>query len=150
MQIRFHCPHCDLPMRLSKWESLEALQCPHCEKSIPTEVDAAAKTLVIDHCVICGGKELFRQKLFNRNLGVGIVVLGIIASFFVIPPVLPLVVVGLIDLILFLVLPYMLVCYRCDAEHRGFKVGETFKHFDHLRAARAKQQPTYPGAEENH
>lgn len=150
MQIRLHCPHCDLPMRLSKWESLSALVCPRCEKSIPTHIDDHTKELKLDHCVLCGSKELFRQKLFNRNVGVGIVVLGVIASFFVVPPVLPLVIVGLIDLILFVALPYMLVCYRCDTEHRGFQVSEGFKHFDHLKAARAKEQPTYPGAEESH
>lgn len=137
-------------MRLSKWESLEHLQCPRCETTIPTQVDEAAKSLQLKHCVICGGKELFRQKLFNRNLGVGIVVLGVIASFFVVPPVLPLVIVGLIDAILFFVLPFMVVCYRCDAEHRGFKAGEDIQNFDHLRAARAKEQPVYPGAEESH
>jgi hypothetical protein len=100
--------------------------------------------------LFCGGKDLFRQKLFNRNFGVGIVVLGVIASFFVALPILPLVVVGLIDFLLYVFLPYMIVCYYCDAEHRGFLVPESIKHFDHLQAARSKKQPTYPGAEEAH
>ena len=150
MQLRFHCLHCDLPMRLSKWESLEDLVCPRCQKAIPTYVDENAKAGKIDHCLVCGGKDLFRQKLFNRNVGVGIVVLGVIASFFVIPPILPLVVVGLIDFLLYVFLPFMIVCYACDAEHRGFTVPATMKHFDHLQAARTKQEPTYPGAEEAH
>lgn len=137
-------------MRLSKWESLEALVCPRCQKEISTHVDVAAKSGRIEHCVVCGAKNLFRQKLFNRNLGVGIVVAGVIASFFVVPPILPLVVVGLIDFLLYLFLPYMIVCYACDAEHRGFPIPERLKQFDHLRAARAKKAPTYPGAEQSH
>jgi hypothetical protein len=134
-------------MRLSKWESLEGLVCPRCHQSIPTQVDGEAKAGNIEHCLICGAKNLFRQKLFNRNVGVGIVVLGVIASFFVIPPILPLVVVGLIDLLLYIFLPFMIVCYACDAEHRGFPIPERLKQFDHLRATRAKKAPTYPGAE---
>jgi len=149
MQLRFHCPHCDLPMRLSKWESLEGLVCPRCQKEVSTRVSPAAKEGKIEHCLVCGAKNIFRQKLFNRNFGVGIVVAGVIASFFVVPPILPLLVVGLIDLFLYIFLPSMIVCYACDAEHRGFPIPERLKHFDHLRAARAKKAPTYPGAEES-
>jgi len=151
MQLRFHCKNCDYPMRLSRWESLEDFHCPSCGKVIPSFVDEKARqALEIDHCLICNSQELFKQKLFNRNLGVGIVVAGIIVSFFVAIPLIPLLVVALIDLILYLVLPFMIVCYACDAEHRGFKVDPQFKLFDHLRAAKAKRQDTYPGAEENH
>lgn len=150
MQLRFHCPNCDLPMRLSRWESLEALVCPRCQTELETHVDEKAKAGELNHCLVCGSKKLFRQKLFNRNFGIGIVVAGVIASFFVDPPVLPLVIVGLIDFLLFLFLPFMIVCYECDAEHRGFPVTEAIKNYDHLRAARAKDQPTYPGAEESH
>lgn len=135
-------------MRLSRWESLQNLTCPQCQKPIPTYVDEKAKQLQLDHCLACGSKDLFRQKLFNRNVGVGIVVLGVIASFFVVPPILPLVVVGLIDLLLYIFLPFMIVCYTCDAEHRGFPVPKDMKHYDHLKAARAKSEPVYPGAEE--
>lgn len=148
MQLRFHCPHCDLPMRLSRWDSLQNLTCPKCEQAISTHVDQSAQNLHLKHCLACGSKELFRQKLFNRNLGVGIVILGVIASFFVMPPVLPLVVVGLIDFLLYVFLPFMIVCYACDAEHRGFIVPKDMPHFDHLKAARAKSEPVYPGAEE--
>lgn len=151
MQLRFHCPHCDLPMRLSRWESLTPLVCPACQKSIPTYVDDKARQEgKIDHCLICNGTQLFRQKLFNRNVGIAIVVAGVIASFFVDPPVLPLVIVAFIDFLLFVFLPYMIICYQCDAEHRGFPIPEVLKQYDHLRAAKAKNQPTYPGAEENH
>ena len=138
-------------MRLSRWESLTDLVCPNCKKEIPTYVDEKAKNEgKIDHCLICNGTKLFRQKLFNRNVGVAIVVVGIIASFFVEFPVLPLVIVALIDALLFFLLPYMIICYQCDAEHRGFPISEELKQYDHLRAAKAKDQPTYPGAEENH
>jgi hypothetical protein len=151
MQIRFHCPSCDLPMRISRWETLRDFSCPACKKPIPSHVDEKAQNSgEIDHCLVCKSPHLFRQKLFNRNWGIGIVVAGIIVSFFVSLPIVPLLVVALIDAVLFLVLPFMIVCYRCDAELRGFKVGPEFKPFDHLKAAQVKKQPTYPGAREGH
>lgn len=148
MQIRFHCPHCDLPMRISRWESLENFVCPRCEKEIPTYVnEAARRDLNLDHCLICNSHHLFRQKAFNRNVGIGIVVAGVIVSFFVSMPIIPLLAVGLIDLFLYLFLKFMVVCYLCDAEFRGFK-GDKIRLFDHLMAAKAKRELVYPGAEE--
>ncbi|MCB1214993.1 MAG: hypothetical protein KDK66_05895 [Deltaproteobacteria bacterium] len=160
IQLRFHCPHCDLPMRLSRWDSLENLNCPSCQRNIPTYVDAKAKEQgLLDHCLLCNAKELFRQKLFNRNLGIGIVVFGVVISILLLlfpaqspwlNPTVPILAVALIDLLLYWLLPSMLVCYACDAEHRGFQVTPNFKLYDHLKAARVKDEPTYPGAEESH
>lgn len=160
MQIRFNCPHCDLPLRLSRWKSFESLKCPRCQKIIETYVDEKAKKEhLLDHCLACDAGELFRQKLFNRNLGIGIVVVGVILSVFLLffpaespwfNPTVPLIVVALIDVLLYRFLPSMIVCYVCDAEHRGFKVTQDFQLYDHLKAAKAKKEATYPGAEESH
>lgn len=147
MQIRFHCPNCDLPMILSRWESLDHLSCPNCEKLIPTYVDEKAKRdLEIDHCLVCDCKQLFTQKSFNRNLGLAIVVAGVIASFWTYG--ISLLVVAAIDFLLYRLLPPMMVCYQCDAEFRGFKKNPKFKLYNHLKAAHVKKQATYPGAEE--
>lgn len=138
-------------MRISRWETLEDFHCPSCGVQIATYVDdEVKKDLHLDHCLLCNGKNLFKQKLFNRNWGVGIVVAGIIVSFFVSLPIIPLLVVGLIDLLLYLFLPFMVVCYNCDSEFRGYKMDPGLELFDHLKAAKAKKQPTYPGAEESH
>ena len=151
MQLRFHCLKCDMPMRISRWETLEGFHCPSCQTPLKSHVrpeDKAGEE--IRHCILCGGEELFRQKLFNRNLGVGIVVAGILVSFFVSIPLIPLLVVAFIDLVLYLVLPFMVVCYRCDTEHRGFKIPKEMELYNHLKAAKAKSEPVYPGAEESH
>src|SRR5262249_34650888 len=139
MQLRFHCPHCDLPMILSRWGSLEDLVCPVCRKPIPNYVDAKAKDrLELDHCLLCNCQQLFTQKSFNRNLGLGIVVVGIVLSFWTYG--LSLLVVAAIDLLLYKLLPPMQVCYACDAEFRGFKVNPRFKLYNHLKAAHVKKQ----------
>ncbi len=147
MELRFHCPHCDLPMRISRWETLEGFHCPACKQPIPSYVREENKQdLKLDHCLICDGERLFQQKAFNRNLGLGIVVVGVILSFWTYG--LSLIAVGLIDLVLYYLLGSMAVCYACDAEFRGFKNSPRFKLYNHLKAAHVKKQETYPGAEE--
>ena len=151
MQIRFHCPHCDFPMRISKWETLDNFSCPNCNTPIENHIDEKARSEnELDHCLICGNQNLFRQKLFNRNFGIAIVVAGVIISLFIRFKVIPLLVVAAIDVTLYLTLPFMIVCYNCDAEFRGFQSKKEFKHYDHLLAAKTKKQATYPGAEESH
>ncbi len=147
MQILFHCPHCDLPMRISRWETLENFQCPACQKPIPTTIrEENKKGLIIDHCLVCNCDKMFVQKAFDRNLGLAVVLVGIILSFWTYG--ISLLVVALIDLILYKTLKPMAVCYFCDAEFRGFKIPSRFKPYNHLKAAHVKKQATYPGAEE--
>ncbi|HCU24529.1 MAG TPA: hypothetical protein DF383_05885 [Deltaproteobacteria bacterium] len=134
-------------MLISRWETLEDFSCPACRRAIPTYVDEKAKqALEIEHCLVCDSKQLFTQKSFNRNLGLGIVAAGIVLSFWTYG--ISLIVVALVDLFLYKLLPPMLVCYRCDGEFRGFKPNPRFKPYNHLKAAHVKKQPTYPGAEE--
>jgi len=133
-------------MILSRWESLDPLVCPACRRPIRTYVDEQAKHLELEHCLVCECKQLFTQKSFNRNLGLGIVVVGIILSFWTYG--ISLLVVAAIDFFLYKMLPPMLVCYACDAEFRGFKPNPRFKLYNHLKAAHVKKQATYPGAEE--
>lgn len=147
MQTRFHCPHCDLPMLLSKWQSFTNLTCPSCQRPIQTFLTPQTRiSLTLENCLLCSSRHLFLQKSFNRNLGFAIVIIGIILSFWTYG--ISLLVVALIDLILYRFLPPMMVCYCCDAEFRGFKRNPRFKAYNHLKAAHVKKQPTYPGAEE--
>lgn len=134
-------------MRISRWETLEDFHCPACGELVSTYIrEENKKDLVIDHCLICDCDKLFKQKSFNRNLGLAIVIVGAILSFWTYG--ISLLVVGAVDFSLFRFLPLMAVCYGCDAEFRGFKIPSKFKDYNHLKAAHVKKQKTYPGAEE--
>ena len=136
-----------MPMRISKWETLENFSCPACKAAIPAYVRPNNRDqLELDHCLICDSERMFVQKAFNRNLGLVIVVVGIILSFWTYG--LSLLAVAIIDLALYYSLKPMAVCYQCDAEFRGFKNASKFKLYNHLKAAHVKKQETYPGAEE--
>jgi hypothetical protein len=68
-------------------------------------------------CPVCGGKEFYAQRDFNRRLGLGLVVVGAILAW----PTrgVSLLVVVLLDLALYFLLPRIAICYRCEAVFRG-------------------------------
>jgi hypothetical protein len=80
---------------------------------------------MVDACPSCGKRAFYIQKDFNRNLGLGIVVLcGLIGLYYVWldQPYLFYAALGfavLVDAVLYLLLPEVTVCYACKAVFRG-------------------------------
>lgn len=75
-------------------------------------------------CLVCPSTDLFVRKDFPQRLGVGIVVLGITASciawgfHLLILTFAILFATALIDVVLYLIVPDALMCYRCGAQYR--------------------------------
>jgi hypothetical protein len=88
----------------------------------------------VDSCALCGYEHLHLRKDFPRELGLGIVALAAVLTFTSICPPgffwLPLVIASVIDLLLYQVIPWKVVCYVCDAEYRGAKFGPELKAYD--------------------
>ncbi len=92
-------------------------------KYTPTLPD---ETIIL--CRSCGSKDLYRQKDFPRKIALTIVGLGVLASPWTLG--LSLIVVALIDYIIFQLVPWMSVCYKCHAEYRGFRLNPAHQEFD--------------------
>ncbi len=75
-------------------------------------------------CLVCPSTDLFVRKDFPQRLGVGIVVLGIAASSIAWGYSLPILTfailsaTALLDVVLYLLVPNALMCYRCGAQYR--------------------------------
>lgn len=86
----------------------------------PEAFDAGQLT----RCLVCPSTDLFVRKDFPQRLGVGIVVLGITASCItwgmslLIPTFAILLATALVDVVLYLIVPDALMCYRCGAQYR--------------------------------
>jgi len=83
---------------------------------------------MIDLCRSCGAKDLYLQKDFPRKVAIPIVLLGIVTVPWTYG--LSLIAVALIDFILYRLVPWMTVCYKCRAEYRGFQKNPNHKEFD--------------------
>jgi len=97
-------------------------------------------------CLVCGCNDLWRQKDFSPRLGLLIVALAVlfstIAIYFYWPVAALAILMGfaLLDLLLYLLMPDVLVCYRCGGRHRHFIDDETHPQFNLELAERYRQE----------
>lgn len=87
-------------------------------------------------CLHCAHPELYTRSLFPRGLGIAIVVVAAVLAPFT--AYISLAVAAVVDLLIYTFSPKEVVCYQCNAIHRGFF--ETPRHpgFDRTIAERLK------------
>jgi len=123
MLISFDCPKCLKIARGEVTPASRGVMCTDCGWTRPI-VDGDLKGESPARCVVCGCDDLWRQKDFDQRFGVLIVgstmLLYLLASAYMMPvmAMAVLMIVGLIDWLLYWVLPDRLVCYRCHAQYR--------------------------------
>lgn len=135
MRVEFHCPKCLKADAGEVDAGTTILACRHCGWNRPlAENDLQGEAPV--RCLACGCDDLWRQKDFPPQIGVAIVGLGIVLSTLAtawMRPVLAIVILmvfALADLILFLLMPDALVCYRCHARFRRVTPVENHAKFN--------------------
>jgi hypothetical protein len=123
MNVAFQCPRCHQGVRTQVASTDGALVCPKCGQSIAVAADAFDQGR-LRRCLACPSTDLFVRKDFPQRLGVAIVTVGIIASCvtwamsLLVATFAVLFATALVDVVLFLIVPDALSCYRCGAIHR--------------------------------
>lgn len=142
--VHYLCTQCDA--RLAREPGEPAALCEQC--GAPSPVMAPAADAVIDRCAACSHEELYFQKDFNRKTGIALVVLG---SIFV-PWTwgLSLLAVTILDYAVWRVVKDVIVCYECQAVHRGYPPNPALEPFDLATHDRHVYGAAPPGAEEGH
>jgi hypothetical protein len=159
MRITYACPACDATVTHDGVESVRTLVCPSCRAAIELPADAVAWVaadgtasaagagrLRLRRCLICPGTELFARKDFPQRLGVAIVVAGFAASCvtwawrLLVPTFAILFATALLDVVLYLLMPECLTCYRCAARYRGDGVADDVGGFDLETHEKHRQQ----------
>ncbi|HSP16491.1 MAG TPA: hypothetical protein VLV78_17235 [Thermoanaerobaculia bacterium] len=102
---------------------------------------------MIDRCAPCGHEELYFQKDFNRATGIALVVLG---AVFVPWSYVPLIAITILDYVIWKVVKNVIVCYQCQAVHRGYGENPSIRPFDLVIHDRHVYGAAPPGAEEGH
>jgi hypothetical protein len=120
--------------------------CERCGES--NQVVAPDEGSVIERCAACSHDQLYFQKDFNRTTGIALVVVG---SIFV-PWTYGLSLVGvtILDYVVWRLVKNVIVCYRCQAVHRGYPPNPALKSFDLVTHDRHVYGAAPPGAEEGH
>jgi hypothetical protein len=123
MNVTFSCPHCHEGVRCGLDGSSRELLCPACHAAIATPANAFDGTALC-RCLVCPSTDLFVRKDFPQRLGVVIVAAGIVGSSVAWGMSLPiatfaiLFATALVDVVLYLIVPDALMCYRCGAQYR--------------------------------
>lgn len=123
MQISFDCPKCLQSARGEVTSASRAVMCPECNWSRPIG-DGELDGELPRRCLSCGCQDLWRQKDFSQKLGVTIVAIGVVLSTLAMMYMQPELSLGILmafalaDMILYIVMPDCLVCYRCHARYR--------------------------------
>jgi hypothetical protein len=142
--VHYLCLHCE--QRLARAAGEDARACEHC--GVATSVVAPAADALIERCAACDHAELYFQKDFNRTTGVALVAVG--AVFVPWTWGLSLLAVTVLDYIVWRVVKDVIVCYECQAVHRGYPANPGLKPFDLVIHDRHVYGAAPPGAEENH
>src|SRR5688572_18075867 len=142
--VHFLCTHCE--QRLARPAGESPHPCEHCGAS--TSVSAPPAGAIVERCAACDHGELYFQKDFNRTTGIALVVVG--AVFVPWTYGLSLLGVTILDYIVWRVVKDVIVCYECQAVHRGYPANPALKPFDLLIHDRHVYGAAPPGAEEGH
>jgi hypothetical protein len=142
--VHFLCSRCEA--RLAREAGEEAHDCETCSE--PSAVTAPPDGALIEQCAACASDALYFQKDFNRKTGIGLVVLG---SIFV-PWTYGLSLLGvtILDYVVWKIVKDVIVCYDCQAVHRGYPPNPSIKPFDLATHDRHVYGAAPPGAEEGH
>jgi hypothetical protein len=123
MNVTFSCPRCHQGARADVTVDDATLDCPHCHQAIRVP-DGAFEGSQLCRCLVCPSTDLFVRKDFPQRLGVAVVAVGIIGSSIAWGYSLPILSFGvlfataLVDVVLYLIVPDALMCYRCGAQYR--------------------------------
>ena len=142
--VNFLCKNCDA--RLTRVPGEPAHPCEQCGAA--NDVVAPPADAIIERCAACGHDQLYFQKDFNRTTGIALVVVG---SIFV-PWTYGLSLLGvtILDYVVWRLVKNVIVCYRCQAVHRGYAQNPAINPFDLVVHDRHVYGAAPPGAEEGH
>ena len=138
--VHFLCPKCE--KRLAREVGEPPRVCEHCEHATLVEAPLEA----VERCAACGHEELYFQKDFNRTTGIALVVIG--AVFVPWTWGASLLAVTILDYIVWRKVKDVIVCYQCQAVHRGYAPNPAFKPFDLATHDRHVYGAAPPRAEE--
>lgn len=145
MNVTFSCPHCQQSARVDVLPADSSLVCPECGTHIAIPA-GAQDGLSLGRCLVCPSTDLYVRKDFPQRLGVALVAVGIVGSSIAWGYALPiltfavLLATALLDVVLYLIVPNALMCYRCGAQYRGVSEMETHGGFNLETHERYRQQ----------
>ena len=112
LQITYRCGKC-AQWPTTVWLRGHALHCPQCD----TRQTLLSEPPKLEPCPVCETEHVYKQKDFSRKLGVSLLAIGVVTSFFTYG--VSLLVVAIFDWWLYKHVGDVGLCYRCQSQFRG-------------------------------
>ena len=121
LEIDAFCPHCREHWHgqwSSDWNDSSTPRSKQCETPLfPHATPGFYESAKLDQCPICGQAHLFQQKDFNRKLGISILLVGVVFSYWTYG--ISLLLVTLLDYWIYRSVGEVCCCYYCESQFRG-------------------------------
>jgi hypothetical protein len=134
LQIHYTCQNCQsgnevlVPKNFQPGEVFQD-KCHVCEHVQPLKFSTENSNDILHQCVVCERKDFYKQKDFNRKIGVLLFIIAAILSIWTYG--ISLIVLYLFDLMLFSRLGNIVICYKCQTIYRHVANVVDFAPFDH-------------------
>jgi hypothetical protein len=129
MEIQITCKNCGSSVEVLPDHLAHKVQCEVCQHVQAVNFTAEQETGILKECPVCARQDFYKQKDFNRKIGVLLFIIAAILSIWTYG--MSLVVLYLLDLFLFRKLSMVAICYKCQTNFRKVKnVGE-IPGYDH-------------------
>ncbi|MDH4467410.1 MAG: hypothetical protein QE271_05075 [Bacteriovoracaceae bacterium] len=132
ISVQITCPSCQSGVEFYPAAEKTHVDCSICRHVIPLEMHNSFQygaKIELQSCPCCQRKDFYRQKDFNRKIGVILFVIAAILSIWTYG--MSLVALYLLDLFLFSRLGEIVICYNCQTIFRKLPNAKSFDLFNH-------------------
>lgn len=129
MEIQITCPSCKSSVEVLPDHLASKVSCDICQHVIDVKFTKEHEDGILKECPVCSRMDFYKQKDFNRKIGVILFVIAAILSIWTYG--ISLVVLYLLDLFLFRKLSMVAICYKCETNFRRVKNMTEIRDFDH-------------------
>jgi|SRR5690606_8302 len=129
MEIQITCSNCGSSVEVVPEINAEKVKCEVCEHVQNVHFTKTHEEGILKECPVCSRQDFYKQKDFNRVIGVTLFVIAAILSIWTYG--LSLVALYLLDLFLFRRLALVAICYKCRTNFRKIENMNEIRDFDH-------------------
>lgn len=129
MEVQITCNHCGSSIEVLPDHKASKVQCDVCQTTQDVRFTHEHEQGLLKECPVCSRMDFYKQKDFNRKIGVALFVIAAILSIWTYG--MSLVALYLVDLFLFRRLSLVAICYKCRTNFRKITNFPEIRDFDH-------------------
>ncbi len=129
MEVQITCPSCQSSVEVLPDHMASKVDCNICQHVIDVKFTKEHEEGILKECPVCSRMDFYKQKDFNRKIGVLLFVVAAILSIWTYG--VSLIVLYFVDLFLFRRLAMVTICYKCQTNFRKLKNIQEIRDFDH-------------------